>query len=625
MGLLDFFRSKGLSASPAVLDGSLRGGFTSELAHERFPYTENARIRSAFVEVQNSSYAWIYDKQPAVRRVIEYIASNVSQLALGLYERGADGERRQIGAHAAVELLHEPNTFTPPKLFLFDVAIQFLVNDNAYVLKIRDPDGQVRGLMTIPSGRVGLVGQSLYAVDAYRVWDSRGLQIEPDFDPSDVIHWRGHDPQEPRRGFSKLETLREVLAEEAASQAANTELLNSGLAQPGWISRPLEAPPLSEPAARRFEENAASRLKEANRRWPMFEEGMELHPFGVSPKDAEMRSFREFAGEEVASLFGMKAIPPTTPEERNQFYNDVLAPLCERFAEAFDLGLLKQEYLESDLYFSFDLDEKLNGDERLKALVSATGRPVLLTDEARAMLGKPPVPGGDELVTPLNVQVGDNPKPSPAVMPIQDPNGPPQDGSHCLASGNGKADHLIPRRQRADDRRDGWARKHENDLRAHFSEQEAGTKATGKADLAARLNRLGRRQVESEGSLVAQRLAGSFDASFTTNYIAAKARDVAKEIDAQTAADIAELGASDAFERARNVRAGGIAMKLASDVAAFAAKEATRQAPDTRFRTVTIAGGDCETCAPFQGSWPIDEVPGWPGYHNNCNCVADVT
>ena len=44
------------------------------------------------------------------------------------------------------------------------------------------------------------------------------------------------------------------------------------------------------------------------------------------------------------------------------------------------------------------------------------------------MLNLPAVPDGDELVTPLNVIVGG--KPSPQIMPIQDPNKPSQDGDH---------------------------------------------------------------------------------------------------------------------------------------------------------------------------------------------------
>ena len=61
------------------------------------------------------------------------------------------------------------------------------------------------------------------------------------------------------------------------------------------------------------------------------------------------------------------------------------------------------------------------GDDRLTALVSATGRAVMTTNEGRAKLNLPPIKSGDELVTPMNVIVGDNPKPSPQIMPSTGP------------------------------------------------------------------------------------------------------------------------------------------------------------------------------------------------------------
>ena len=71
--------------------------------------------------------------------------------------------------------------------------------------------------------------------------------------------------------------------------------------------------------------------------------------------------------------------------------------------------ILVRVYGWTDGCFEFNLDEKHMGDDRLKALVSATGRPVMLTNEARAKVNLPPVEGGDELVTPLNVAVGEKP------------------------------------------------------------------------------------------------------------------------------------------------------------------------------------------------------------------------
>lgn len=44
--------------------------------------------------------------------------------------------------------------------------------------------------------------------------------------------------------------------------------------------------------------------------------------------------------------------------------------------------------------------------ERLKTLVAAAGAPVLTRNEARALAGQPSQPGGDDLITPLNVVTG---------------------------------------------------------------------------------------------------------------------------------------------------------------------------------------------------------------------------
>jgi hypothetical protein len=45
-------------------------------------------------------------------------------------------------------------------------------------------------------------------------------------------------------GISHLDTLRDVIAEDAALQQATVELAQSGMQEPVWVYRPLEAPGL---------------------------------------------------------------------------------------------------------------------------------------------------------------------------------------------------------------------------------------------------------------------------------------------------------------------------------------------------------------------------------------------
>lgn len=253
------------------------------------------------------------------------------------------------------------------------------------------------------------------------------------------------------------------------------------------------------------------------------------------------------------------------------------------------------------------------------------------------MENKPPVDGGDELITPLNVQVGSNPKPAPNVMGPQDPNKPPQDGSYReqpqnrSLNGNGKAVPLIPRRAEADARRDGWANEYEGVLRRHFDRQGKSVKsAQGQKavtderwnnELASDLRDVSRRHFSDEGKRAGFRLATLFDASEGQNWLAAKAESAAEAINAKTQEHIEKDGAETAFAIAKEKRATDAGMGYATDISAMAVKVATEQAPGRRM--VTIDGGDCDICGQYQGVWPADEVPAWPSYHPHCDCVAD--
>lgn len=639
MGLLSRLggRGKALTGTPALLEV-----LNNRQANTMIPLGGTnlnlERINSVYVATQNASYGWIYRTQPAVRRTIDYQAGNVAQLGLKLYERVDDDDRKQVGDHPAAQTLRRPNPQTPGKKFIRGFVTDFLAYDNAYALKFRLPNGK-RWLYGLSPAMVGIVGQSHFSVDAYRIWRMDGSYF--DVRPEDMLHWRGENPEDPRRGESKLETLREELAADAAARQANTELHRSGLALPGWIERPIEAPEWTEEARKRFEEDFANRAKGGKRKSPVLEEGMVFKQGGVTPEDAELLAARTWTNEQVASLYGMNHVPPESDEERRQFYRDVLPDITGLLADFLGLSILEQEYGLADHYFEFSLDEKLMGEDRLKALTSAAGAPIFTRNEARAMANLPAKEGGDELITPLNVTEGG--KPSTGVMPPQDPNKPDQDGSHR----SGEADEparagrqslnghvkapLIPRRRLASLRRDRWAGEYQGVLDRHFDRQQRAMKSkkASKAitddrwntELGNDLNDVAQRQFEAEGKHVAFRLASTFDPDYGENWLKSKSLGSAQDINRITQEQADELGLDKAFDQGAT-RAAAAGMAYATDIAAFSTKVATEQAPGEP--TVTIDGGECDICAPFQGSWPVSQLEQWPSYHPSCGCVADV-
>jgi HK97 family phage portal protein len=628
MGLLDLFRrEKALSASPAVVES---------LQDRRFnPYPAlggtnlNSRVVGAHQRGINATYGWLYSTQPAVRSVIHYIASNFAQLGLKLHERVDDDERKRREDHPAALLMAHPGARTSADDLIYRFLTDFLVYDNAYLLKLKE--GSQRALIRVPPDFVTVTGGH-YMATTYNVYRTDGTYFE--VDPDDMLHWFGYSPTDPLLGLSKLETLRQEIATDSAVQAALVELAKSGL-KGGYIRRPLEAPEWSQDDALRFAEQwRAAKLRGD----PILDEGMEWEQTGISPKDAQVSAARQFTREEVAREFGMLNVPPESEDERRQFYSDVLAPLCNSLAGLLCLSILEVEFSEPDLYFEFDLNTKLQGDleQRFPQLTAAAGGPWMTRNEVRARENLPPVEDGDELITPMNVTVGDDPKPAPNVMGPQDPNGLPQDGSYREQPKalEAKDVPLVPRRARAFERRDRWAREeYEGVLLSHFERQyrslksakglKAATDERWDRELEKELHEVSDRHFKAEGAHAGLRVAIDFDPGQGKNWVSAKARKAAAKINRTTQDAIDADGLDAAFALARDVRAPASGKGYATDIAAFAGKVALEQAPGPR--TVTIDGGSCDVCAPYQGVWPADQVPAWPSYHPDCECVADLS
>jgi HK97 family phage portal protein len=646
LGLSDWFpnsplRQKALRASPEVLETwASRPGTNVGFPLIAVP-NRGIEMRLAFEAMADAGYGYLYAHQPAVRAVVDYLASNVAQLALRCYERTSDIERHEASDHPAAETMRHPNNQTPGQKFIFDFVRDRLVYGNAFAAKFRPGPGTPLSLTQLPPARTSVLGPSYFAVDAYRVYRVDGTF--QDFEPLDILHWPGAtNPDDPRLGLSPLETLRKALTEEAVSQAANLELLKAGLLKPGYIGRPLDAPQWSEEAATRFQEKWANSLKDAGRHTPILEEGMTFEDFGVSPKDAEMLAGREFTRDEVARQYGMVHCPPESEEERDQFLSDVLPPICEMFSAHLDLSILQTEFMATDFYFEFDLDEKLTGDERLKALTSASGAPILTRNESRAMLNKPPKPDGDELITPLNVIVGG--KPSPAVMPVQNPLGPEQDGSAREQSMNGHGKALfVPHQIAQRKRRDRYAAEFTEALRKFFKDQETSMRQKALKDfdlerwvktLTAILKRLMRSSVEREAEIAAARFGiAGFAMNQVENYIAATAEGKANEINLATRDALLEGDLGDVFAEAKEVRAQGTGETLATKMSNFAQVEAAKQTPDAphRYKTWIVDDEDVSAHPEMNGKRALLTEPfvngkHYPPYeHPGCRCMVSVT
>jgi HK97 family phage portal protein len=681
------FRRKALTGTPEVVEALA--------ARQLNPFPvlgggAQQRIQAVYTKAFSANYGWMYRNSPAVRTVIDLIVRNVGQLDLRLYEEISEKEREPRPEHPAALSLRYPNDTTAADSFIRGLVKDFLIYDNSFALKFSGSSNRQLILQRMPANMVEVVGRRLFMADAYKIHRDDGTSVMVE-DPTDMMHWHGEDPDDPRVGIPPLETLRALIAEDAALQQAVVELAQSGLVSPSWVYRPGDAPQWSNEARERFEEDLTNRLRKSNKRPVVLEEGMELKDVGVSPKDAQMLEIRRNAVHQVANIYGVHpalvGLDGDAEQAQLAFYSDVLTPICESFTRQLNLSVLVQEYGLRDYTFEFNLDEKYMGVELLKALTSASGRPVMLTNEARARINLPPVDGGDELVTPANVIIGENPKPSTDIMPIQDPNGPSQEGDHReepskalspeterelarelgmsvaqLRGGPiGKRDSetvSLPRgahvkatgsqfeiqrwqpRPQAD-----MARQHRYvdeaaGVLAHFYDRQAAfyaqPKNQGKAEfardrwnreLSEDLERLVRSIVDREGGIYVARLAGDdFDMRQVENYLRAMAVGTARGINRVTAADIAAIGVAAALERAMNERLEVAAASLGTRATVFARTEAAKQAPFPEHR-LKVWVANTERHASLNGAAvALDSDWGGisPGSEPHCMCSMTV-
>lgn len=363
-------------------------------------------------------YATLYRVQPNVRVCVDFLARNIAQLGLHVFRRLADGDRQRLRDHPLAQLIEQPlpaeykvTRYRLIESIMSDLGIYY----NAYLLKIRD-GRRVVGLLRIPPDIVTVSG---YLTPQSYTINFGTKTIE--FAPSEIIHFRGYNADSAVAGLSPLETLRRVLAEEAAAGDYRESFWRNAARPGGIIERPATAPGWSETARRRFKEEFEQLYSGSlsSGRTIVLEEGMTWKNVAFNPQEAEYLGGRKLTREECARAYHIPlpmvgildhATFSNIREQHKNLYQDCLGPWLAMLEQDFELQLLPDFENTENVYLEFNIQEKLAGafEEQVQALQAAVGRPWMTADEARQRLNLPSL-GGDaaELPLPMNLMTGD--------------------------------------------------------------------------------------------------------------------------------------------------------------------------------------------------------------------------
>lgn len=404
---------------------------TYELIPEGMSLDEYLRDHVLNVPVEK-----LYREQPHLRTVVGFIARNIAQLGIHVFERDAADGRNRVRAGALHDLLDEPNNDqTQFELIEATVASRMLYDETYwYVARdLRAPSGWV--IRHIPTPWIlGTVDATAFSATAYQVAipnaAAPGRWVEVPAENMVVFH--GWNPIDPLSGTSPVHALKAILAEQIHAAVFRDQMWKNGGRVGTYLYRPVDAPKWGDgensPRSRfikGWQENYAGDHAPKAGGTPLLEDGMEIRQTRFSAKDEQFIEASKLSLETCAQVY---FINPTmvgvlddanysnVREFRKSLYGDTLGPEIERMQQRINRRVVPLLADRRTTYVEFNLRSKLEGsfEEQADLLQKSVGAPWMTVDEARAKQNMPAIDGGDKLIRPLNVTQNGDHNPIPA-------------------------------------------------------------------------------------------------------------------------------------------------------------------------------------------------------------------
>lgn len=360
----------------------------------------------------------VWETQPSVRKVVDYIARQLCTIPWHVYERVSDTDRRRVTDHPLAQLLAQPAPHRSPARLWHSTLVDWLIYDRwcQQVLPSADTASGFE-LRRKPARRFHILADDDDEPASLYLISSRG--------PAQVVHLPapylfdhgyatvGAD------GTSPMDTLRQILAEQTEAIEWRRSVWRNGARVPAVIERPANAPQWSATAKARFTAafNAFIGRGSSAGGTPILEDGMTLKTVSAfNPRETQDIEGRQLTDAEVASAYH---IAPELVGAREGTFSNIdafrqmlftisLGPYVTQWQDVLNSMLVPLLAPGSNLYVEANLEAKLRGSftEQAALLQTAVGAPYMLRSEARAVQNLPHVEGTDELVTPLNVTIG---------------------------------------------------------------------------------------------------------------------------------------------------------------------------------------------------------------------------
>ena len=343
----------------------------------------------------------------AVWQAVNILAGDFGQLPMRVMQRDDKGGNREKPDHPVDWLLNvEPNELQTPDLFQETMLLWALLWGNGIAAIIKR-GGRVEQLVPLQPDRTHYeVIEGTYVIINMTKEDEAKLYF-----PDEVLHIRGLATN-GIWGKSAVQVAREVIGIGLAAQKYEASTFRNGGRPSGVIKHAGE---LSQSAKNRMRaewERRHNGPDNANR-VAILTEGAEFIATSMSNRDAQTMELLKLDREFVASLFNLPAyklnalenaaVRANVEEQGREYYQSSLARWANRFRKEIHRKLFTpQERRSRKLWVKVETSVLTSGSEDARMTRAAKGRhaKLLTQNEARELVGRNPVAGGDEFENP---------------------------------------------------------------------------------------------------------------------------------------------------------------------------------------------------------------------------------
>ena len=386
--------------------------------------------------------AAVWRTQPSVRKVIDFAARAVSSLPWKAYIRESDNDRTRLADSHAETLMRQPDPFQTSSEFIYRLVVDRLMYDRWLALYLRDRDQLVR----IPP-------RLFVAVDDYGLDRPNRLQVNLSGrltvidNPAQVpfaLHtgWNEFDAN----GIPSLTTLADTLTETLRSRAWRNAQWERSPKITGYLTRPATNQAWNPQQREKFIQSWRDFRDGKAGTTPLLEDGMEYKSIGstITPRDAQEMETRQLSDIEVCSFFHIapelvgarQGTFATVAAYRQMLFGPLgVGPLITELEQAFNAHIIGALEARPGAYLDLDRQAAVDGSflEQASILQTSVGGPIMTRNEGRAKIDLPAIPGGDDIITPLNVTAGGQASPTDSGSQNEKPDAPdrpprPSDG-----------------------------------------------------------------------------------------------------------------------------------------------------------------------------------------------------